>query len=620
MAEPTIGIITDVLQARKLPTITMWNRLEGRPRADDFSRTLKAEIRDPLWMLTRQWQMGEFRGDDAGSPVFAKIHLTSAPLTGYQPASHDPREFDLTRPLEAQVEARSLPLSRGDQPIALDIRLAMGRQWLKYIRPLGVFKQDFVDNYPVLPPDPNDKNQAEIVAHRQTWQAIAAAAGRAVDGYALYVYLRQDASHHAYDGTTIPPALHLQVDDLAAKFMAWYERIFYHPGASEEDAWLPSALEYQFSLSSENDDEPAVLLAKEYHHGRLDWYNLDIDPERTALKPENNGPGAPVPASSQTSSFIPTQVTFDGMPHTRWWTFEDGQVNFGDVNPGTKDLAQLMLIEFGLIYANDWFLFPLTLPVGSLTRVKGLAVTNVFGERIWVEAAGRGQDEAWQRWNMFSMAVYGQEDVSADTRLLLLPTVPKIQQGSGGEAVTLVRDEMANMVWGIETRVSLPDGRSVAGLEAAQDLRRFYERLVNNTPAPPPPDPAAPIRYQVMSNNVPENWIPFIPVHIPGSNREIQLQRAALPRLIARDPERPAKIRPRTTMLREGLDARLPYFVHEEEVPRAGVQVTANFQRTRWSGGQVVVWYGIGKQTGRGEASSNLRYDQLLPLKMTNSS
>ena len=55
------------------PTSVAWNRLEGRPRRPDFSRALQAEIRDPLWMITRQWQLGEFEGDDAGSPVTAKV-------------------------------------------------------------------------------------------------------------------------------------------------------------------------------------------------------------------------------------------------------------------------------------------------------------------------------------------------------------------------------------------------------------------------------------------------------------------------------------------------------------------------------------------------------------------
>jgi len=29
-----------------------WNRLEGRPRSADFERSLRAEVRDPLWFLT----------------------------------------------------------------------------------------------------------------------------------------------------------------------------------------------------------------------------------------------------------------------------------------------------------------------------------------------------------------------------------------------------------------------------------------------------------------------------------------------------------------------------------------------------------------------------------------
>lgn len=65
------------LRQKFFPTSLMWNRLEGRPRTYNFDRAMRAEVRDALWMLTKQWQMGEFQGDDAGSPVFAKIHDAS---------------------------------------------------------------------------------------------------------------------------------------------------------------------------------------------------------------------------------------------------------------------------------------------------------------------------------------------------------------------------------------------------------------------------------------------------------------------------------------------------------------------------------------------------------------
>ena len=112
---------------------------------------------------------------------------------------------------------------------------------------------------------------------------------------------------------------------------------------------------------------------------------------------------------------------------------------------------------------------------------------------------------------------------------------------------------------------------------------------------------------------VPEHWIPFVPVHVPGQNRETQLQRGAMPRILEGDPDPPDRVRPRTSLLREGLDARRrrPTSLHEEEVPRAGVHVAQAYQRTRWRGGRVVVWFGAERTTGRGESSSGLAFDRL---------
>ena len=52
----------------KKPSITYWNRLEPRPRSSSIKRSLAAQVRDPLWLLGRQWQVGEFQGEDAGVP------------------------------------------------------------------------------------------------------------------------------------------------------------------------------------------------------------------------------------------------------------------------------------------------------------------------------------------------------------------------------------------------------------------------------------------------------------------------------------------------------------------------------------------------------------------------
>lgn len=598
-----------------LPSITMWNRLEGRPRTVNFDRALKAEVRDALFLLAKQWQMGEFQGDDAGSPIFAKVHMKTTQLYKYQAAANEPMKLETDIPLEAKVEQRAVPL-------LLDIRLAMGRHWLKLLNTpeLNALKPDFIKAYAIKAPDPNSRTDASICAHLQSWQAFSAAAGqRAMDGGALYTYLKENAAHRAYDtlitAAPLSAAQKNALDALGEKFVGWFERLFLQPADPQNNAWLPERLEYQFACSAPDKGAEKVLEAEEYYHGHLDWYNFSIRPESVGLGEVEDA--AESVENAVTTSFFPVPIQFDGMPNTRWWTFEEGNTNFGDISPDTTDLNKLMLMEFGLVYANDWFLVPFTLPIGAVAKVRGMAVTNVFGERTWIIPAGAGGDEQWQRWRMYALDIKGAQEVAADTSLLLLPTTPKIQEGKPLEEAYLIRDEIANMVWGIETQIPLPSGQSKPGREAALELRNHFKRIIameGAEPSIPAISNDAKIRYQLM-NDVAENWIPFIPVHIPGNNRQTQLQRSSMPRLLEGDTQPLQKVKPRTGLLRYGLDAGQPYILHEEEVPRAGIRVTQSYQRARWTNGRVYTWMGVRKQTGRGEKSSGLAFDQIIPVK-----
>jgi hypothetical protein len=134
-----IDNINEVLTRHLFPTVMMWNRVEGRPRATkNFDRALKAEVRDALWMLTKQWQMGEFEGDDAGSPVLAKVRMDTSQLTKYQANEHAAQHFPDRVPLEAQVEQKHIPLQVFHQKVSLDIRLMAGRRWKKILTQAGM--------------------------------------------------------------------------------------------------------------------------------------------------------------------------------------------------------------------------------------------------------------------------------------------------------------------------------------------------------------------------------------------------------------------------------------------------------------------------------------------------
>jgi hypothetical protein len=606
VARTPIQDLPAALAAREFPTVTVWNRLEGRPRSTEFGRALRAEVRDPLWMLTRQWQFGEFQGEDAGTPATAKYHLRTTRPSRYRPREAPPGDLPGALPLETVVERRPLPFQIGADRVSFDLRLAMGRRWLKLV-PLP-HRGSYVARWPIRLPDPRAEADTPVVAHAEVWATMQAVAGRAMDGYELYVHLKNGGA--AWDGIpgAVTPGQQQQLDALVPRFVGWFDDLITAPPAAPAapaaQAWDPSRLEHRFDLAAPEASGETVLAAEEYPGGRLDWHAFSYDASGLTL----GAAGAP---GELTRTVVPGPVRFSGMPLPRLWAMEDGRTDFGAV---AADTIRLLFMEFALVYSNDWFALPCDLDTGTLAHVDGLAVTDVFGRRFWVEPAGSGPDDDWQRWSMFNLDIQGQPPdeapVAADTGLFLPPSVPGaagVTDGPTLEEVVLIRDEAANMVWGVERSVLLATGDPRRGEEAARETLAHRRQL-----APPHtrPAPSASIAYEAM-NTVPENWIPFIPVRVPGSNRKIQLQRAAMPRVLDGAMTPPAPVRPRTTLLREGLDAAQPYFVHEEEVPRAGTRLSAAYNRTRLPNGRVVVWYGIHRSTGRGEGSSSLDWDRL---------
>jgi hypothetical protein len=607
----TVYGLGEQLRVRTTPAVTRWNRLEGRPRSHDFERALKAEVRDALWMLTKQWQLGEFRGDDAGSPVLARICTGATQFDRFQPGAATVEPFPTALPLETVVERRPISWQSAGRKLSLDLRLVLGRRWRKMLakaasaatpvaQRLGAdYWPEYLKEYAVAVPDPSVDADAPICAHADVWQQVRAVAERTMDGYALLEHI--DTGGAAADNIAGASGDAARLAALAQRLRDWLSTVVEQPADPAHDSWQPDRLEYRFACAAPDGVAGFHAAADEYYTGRLDWYSLDRDRQWS----DHAAPPGPQPALSS-STFIPTSLVFSGMPNTRWWQFEERQTNFGHVRPDTTDLGKLLLLDFGLQYANDWFVFPYTLPLGSIATVKGIALTNVFGERIWIEPVPDQGAAAWDRWSMFQLT--GNDERA----LVLMPSTPFVLEGASLEEVAMVRDEMANLVFGIETRVPMVTGTSKPGGEAGREFLQAMQRIQGAPPAPP--TPVAAVRFQLM-NTVPEHWIPFLPVHVAGSTRETQLQRGAMPRMVGADPTNFKPVEPRTSILRPGLDRapKAPYFVHEEEVPRAGVRVTVAYQRSRWLDGRVFVWLGASKATGRGEASSGLAFDQLVP-------
>ncbi|MEW2354299.1 hypothetical protein [Spirillospora sp. NPDC029432] len=602
------------LAGRAHPTVGVWNRLEGRPRTTDFDRALRAEVRDPLWMLTRQWQLGEFRGTDGGSPVTATYSVAPSRPTRFRSHGSPAEDLPTDRPLETVAERRRPPFAFGDEEIAFDLRLMLGHRWLKLLGQAGLlgqvldFEGQYIDKYSIALPDPNRPQDEDIsrLAHPEVWAMMQTVAGRRMDGYRLYLHVKGGGD--ADDGIeTVPLLHHARLVNLGKRLVAWFDGLIDQPTgatAARPDgnaAWDPRRLEHRFSVSaSVPGGGEKVLTAQEYPGGELDWHAFSVDP----------GPrlgGTKPPEKTLSRTVFPAPVRYSGMPLPRWWALEDGRTNFAAVRPDSTDLARLIFLEFALVFSNDWYQIPCDLPAGTVATIRGLVVTDVFGAKLWVTPAGAGDDEDWQRWSMFTLDTIGDDHVPADTDLLLPPSVPKVADGPVLEEVLLIRDENANLVWGIEQTVRMPTGEPRRGGEAAAEVVAFRKRLAEHaTPVLAEEDPPrAPISYVAM-NSIPEQWIPFIPVHVAGDNREIQLQRAAMPSAVDGRP-----VRPRTTLLRQGFDDGKQYFINEEEVPQAGTRLAVSYNRTRWRDGRVVVWLSARRGAGRGEGSSGLAFDIL---------
>ena len=603
------------------PALTCWNRLEGSPRSQDLTRSLRAEVRDPLWMLTRQWQLGEFRFDNAGSPCLTKVQVQTTPIQAMKGRAGLVQAYDPTVPLETLVERRPIRLT-------YPVRLQIGQYWLKLLRKraadgrVGVdYGPDFLAAYTfkkpkqaLTPADVPGLSEAEgraflnTYANQEVAQWAEALDGTHLDGGLFWASLL--ANGDPFETVAVAAGDKAEVTRAGEELRAWFGRQYNQPINDQDDNWSPEQLEYQIKCSLKQPGSTSMtLMADNYGQGTLNWYAFDIDPDNEKITPD-----APIDTEikTETLSFMPTPVQFGGMPQARWWTFEDSVVNFANVNTQTTDLVTMLMTDFALMSSNDWFVIPYKLPVGSMAQITGMVVTDVFGERLFVNPAGRGLDDSWQQWRMFNLSTRGKRNEAASTALFIPPIVSKPLESKPVEKITFLKDEMANLAWGIESILETETGTARNGYELASEVQKLLERLYGlDNPAPKDPEKLAELRY-LLQTSTPANWIPFIPVQTGQSRRQIQFQRARMLRLLeGADFIGTAleTLRPLSETLSVGLTEGKPYTIFEEEIPRAGKVVQTTYQRCRDDLGRVSVWKGRQFSTGRGEGSSGLAFD-----------
>ena len=509
-------------------------------------------------------------------------------LSRYQPgpqsATHPSRPYaPETLALETLVESEAV--GTGARP---NSKLAAegGNHLLRLLQlnGAGQTRALWLSSAYVLAPPTADQERTLDAA---SLQFIQVRSRRTIDGLRLAAHLRplrdRNGLAELFQESPFEQIAAAERPKVIAALTAWltWTDTFFQQTAPPA-AWMPERMEYAFAVSGKTAAGEVVLTAPEYLEGRLDWFSFVSSPGQTL--------GATANGSSVSAAFLPAPVTFRGMPSARFWEFEDGAVNFAQVEAAPHDLARLLLVKFALEYSNDWFVLPLELAVGTLCQIRALVVTNTFGERLVIPHTSQ-VDGANSPWRMFNL--------SRDTQQLyfLPPVLGPGLESPPVEEVLFLRDEMANVAWGVEKIVESAAGRPLDRYEAYQESRRKQEEA---TPEQSPEDDKSqPLPYR-LGTTVPDYWIPLLPV-MDGTS--LKLKRGAIPDFSA--GERPRLIEPQGRILEPGRELLL----QEEEVPREGARVTRTYQYARWIDGSTHLWIGRRKEPGRGEGSSGLQFD-----------
>jgi hypothetical protein len=614
------------------PTLTGFARIETSPISPQLDGGLSAPLADPLWLLGRQWQFDELRGEDAGTPISVDLDVHAAPITRYA-AGPDATlagaiALDGGPPIELRVEAEPVlaahPRLDGEAGLNL-LRRVRARHLPGLVAALrsAPFALDL-----------DQPDDAASDPHGLQWHLLLA--GRSISAFKVAAAL---APLRGADGllTGLPSGLEVpaaEAGDAQLVLDQWLQWLdgFVHEGAADNKAWRKNRFEYAFSLYAEGRKGTVALRADEYTDGRVDWHSFVAEAE---------GPAAALPPDEpfkRVRDVLPVPVRYPGQPADRYWEFEDARVNFAGVESSPASIVRMVMTEFGLAYGNDWFLLPLELPVGALYDLSGFKVRDNFG----IEAPVRASDSALlgaaaAPWRMFELATRAAVVPEVKDLLCLPDTLTGTLEGLPVEELLLVRDEMANLAWGIERRVQGTSGEPLdRKLEA--DRLAFRQRLPDAIDEPA-------LVYRLASH-VPANWIPLVPRGEGGAaNFIVSLRRGGMARFystapaLMADPDYAAFIallEAQDSFVEQGvLDKGIKTFVlhprgrllkddpgatgaglaldsltiAEEEVPRAGAVVRRAFQYARSADGRAWLWIGRSKTTGRGESNSGLRYD-----------
>ena len=368
-----------------MASVTSWNRLEIHCRDTTLVESLQVRVHDPLWLLARQWQVGEFTGDDGGSPVQARVRIDHRELGWYAAnggaaAAYDPA----AEPLEARVEREPAP------PGDLRLAIAGGRRLLGFLQAQGgttATRLALLGAFAVLP-----TAASSAVPDLERERLASAMAGRAISGERVYAAIRPTL---APDGSgALPPGL--PADPALLPACRRVPRLVGVAHGSRRGSGLERSA-HGVRLRGRDSDQRRARPHRPWASRRDPRLAL-VRCRRRRVDPPGRKRGCDEGSQNRDSGagLVPRHAG------ARLWEVEDGSVDLGAIDATTDDLARLLVMEFALVYGNDFFVVPVRLPVGSVSTVSSLVITDSFGVRTLIDSA-EVADGGTGTWSMYRL-------------------------------------------------------------------------------------------------------------------------------------------------------------------------------------------------------------------------
>ena len=472
-----------------------WYRVEPDDLAFDLDSGIAAQLADPLWLLGRQWQLGEHQGEDLASPVQVSFALRSLRVQGEAGLRGDPSRA----PLAAVVQGEP------DEWWTLGRRVRVGVAVEAVLPPRLRYDERLLL---VDPPEPYEGCNGQI------------------DGWRAWLQREEPWL-----------APHLAGDPFAEVPQPY------------SGGWNAQRLSYQATLSAGGTqlkvDQPRGLTAG-------DWYSVEA--QRTP--PVDSGDLAP----HRTAALV--RLRHPGAPLPRWWQLEDEQADAGGHAPDAAHFPTTLLISLLSRRSDDWYTFPVDIPVGHFTRLTDVRVRDTFGDTWEVKSP--------DDWSLHRVTG------APASAMLVFPANPSPLTGQEWERVELSLDEDSNVLWAVERRLT---GRDV--------------------PTVPVPEPVAETLTYWPVSGVHERWHPYLrqgSTYVQGRLVESASAAHLLPE-------------PEAMVLRE--EGGRPHVLEASAVPSTGVRLTQRYVLARATSGDPLLWLRTETAPLDAPAAAGTRFDAL---------